>query len=193
MVLRIYRRHMPHWRLEGATYWVTWCLHRNQPTLLPAERDLVVSVLRHFEGQRFALDAFVVMDDHVHLVVTPMPRIELEQIVHSWKSVSAWRLQREHGRRGAVWHNEYHDRIVRNDGELAQKIRYLQRNPAGRWPGIDGYPWVWWRGAPGARPISGLGTEARPTPSSPARPTPSSPARPTPSSPASSPAPPASP
>lgn len=111
MPLRIYRRRLPHWRLEGSTYFVTWCLHRTQSSLRAVEREMVQRVLRHFEGMRFDLRAFVVMDDHVHVVVTPMDPFQLECLVHSWKSYSAWRLQREMGRKGAVWQDEYHDRI----------------------------------------------------------------------------------
>lgn len=145
MQVRVYRRHLPHWRAEGATYFVTWRLHRSQPHLEPAERDLVVSVLRHFEDERYSLEAYVIMNDHVHVVVTPRPGIELEEVLHSWKSFSAKRLQREHRRSGAVWQNEYHDRIVRDDAELTRKIRYVQRNPVRRWPECHHYPWVWWR------------------------------------------------
>lgn len=141
--LRVYRRNLPHWRLDGASYFVTWCLHRRQADLIPAERDLVVEVLRHFEGLRFVLHGFVVMNDHVHVVVTPSRGRPLEQVVHSWKSVSAWRLQREHGRRGAIWQNEYYDRLLRNAGERTQKIRYVLQNPIRRWPGITTYRWVW--------------------------------------------------
>ena len=118
-------------------------MRRKQGTLTPAERDLVVSTLRHFEGRRFVLHAFVVMDDHVHVVVTPEPGVELEQVVHSWKSFAAWRLQRECGRVGPIWRDESYDRIVRTEWELAQKVAYVLRNPLRRWPEAEHYPWVW--------------------------------------------------
>jgi REP element-mobilizing transposase RayT len=148
MELRVYRRHLPHWRVEGATYFVTWRLYRFQPPLEPEERDLVALVLRHFEGRRYTFHAYVVMYDHVHLVVTPMPGVDLEKILHSLKSYSARRLQREHGRSGAVWQNESHDRIIRNEGELDRTINYVRGNPRRRWPEIEGYRWVWCRAMP---------------------------------------------
>ena len=89
MSLRIYRRDLPHLRLDGATYWVTWNLRRRQSPLRPAERAIVASTIRHFDGVQFDLHAFVVMDDHVHVVVTTTPGVALEAIVHSWKSFSA--------------------------------------------------------------------------------------------------------
>ena len=146
MSLRIYRRDLPHLRLDGATYWVTWNLRRRQSPLRPAERAIVASTIRHFDGVQFDLHAFVVMDDHVHVVVTTTPGVALEAIVHSWKSFSAWRLQREEGRPGALWQEECYDRIVRDDQELTQKVSYVLNNPRRRWPGIIRYEWAWARG-----------------------------------------------
>lgn len=146
MSFRTYRRRLPHWRLEGATYFVTWRLHRVQRPLDPEERDHVVATIRHFDSTRYALSAFVVMDDHVHVVVTPSQGVELERIVHSWKSHTAWRLQRECARSGPVWQDEYYDRVLRNEAEVLQKIRYILNNPGRRWPGFWPYPWLWARG-----------------------------------------------
>jgi hypothetical protein len=59
----VYRRRLPHWRLNGATYFVTWRLQRSQHALSPAERSMVVKALRFFEKDRYDLFAYVVMDD----------------------------------------------------------------------------------------------------------------------------------
>jgi len=37
----------------------------------PAKREVVAGALRHFDGERYALDAFVVMPNHVHALVVP--------------------------------------------------------------------------------------------------------------------------
>ena len=141
----VYQRKLPHWRADAATYFVTWRIDRARPDLDPAERDLVSLALRHFDGERYELLAYVVMNDHVHVVVTPRPGRNLEQIVHSWKSYSAHRLRA--GRSGRVWQPEYYDRIIRNEAELSQKIEYTLGNPFTRWPDLTEYPWVWTRWA----------------------------------------------
>ena len=130
--------------MEGATYFVTWRLHRSQRSLAPSERDLVAQTLGYFDQVRYRLLAWVVMDDHVHVIVTPITPWELSKITHSWKSVSANRLQRLFGRRFAVWQHESHDRLIRRRGELAQKVQYVRDNPVRRWPGTSEYRWVWW-------------------------------------------------
>jgi REP element-mobilizing transposase RayT len=69
--LSIYRRRLPHWRIEGAIYFVTWRVARDASELAGTERDVVVSVLKHFNRARYVLFAYVVMNDHVHVLVQP--------------------------------------------------------------------------------------------------------------------------
>jgi hypothetical protein len=52
---RTYRRCLPHWRLEGACYFVTWRLRQAQPDLEPAERELVLGALRFHHGTKYTL------------------------------------------------------------------------------------------------------------------------------------------
>ncbi len=63
--------------------------------------------------------------------------------MHSWKSYIANRVQRDHGRTGAIWQQETYDRIVRNLEELAEKLGYIVGNPGKRWPDVGAYVWVW--------------------------------------------------
>ena len=69
-----YRRRLPHWRLKGAAYFVTWRRNRSQLDLTPAERSTIVAALRYSDGERYNLDGYVVMNDHVHVLVSPRPR-----------------------------------------------------------------------------------------------------------------------
>jgi len=140
---RYYRRRLPHWRVDDAIYFVTWRLAKTQPGLDPSEQDLVTSAVKHFEGRRYQLMALVVMNDHVHVLLSMSERYRLEDVIHSWKSFTANRLQRDHGRCGAVWQDEYFDRIVRDEQELGQKFDYIQGNPWTRWPELETYKWIW--------------------------------------------------
>jgi putative transposase len=143
----IYRRRMPHWRLENSVYLVTWRLHKSQKKIAAAEREIIVSILRHFDGQRFELFAFVVMPDHVHVLVRPCEGYLLHELVHSWKSYSAYRLQMEGGREGRIWQEDYFDRIMRDEAEFIEKAQYILNNPLKIEPQIDAYPWVWVKSA----------------------------------------------
>jgi hypothetical protein len=118
---------------------------------------MVVSALRHFEGTRYRLHAYVVMNDHVHVLVEPLNGHELGAITHSWKSYTANQFQRRFGRQGAVWQDESLDRIVRDEAEFLEKAQYTQYNPFKRWPELAEYEWV------GFPQWERTGTEACPT------------------------------
>src|SRR5512143_1138604 len=80
-----YHRRLPHWRLDGSIYFVTWRLAFGQPDLNDAERQLVADALLFFNGRRYALIAFVVMNDHVHVLVQPREGESLQDLMRSWK------------------------------------------------------------------------------------------------------------
>jgi hypothetical protein len=67
-----YRRRMPHWRLPGSIYFVTWRLLPSQAELSNDECGVIMGALKHFAGSRYELYACVVMHDHVHLLVKPL-------------------------------------------------------------------------------------------------------------------------
>ena len=52
-----YTRHLPHWRLKGAAYFVTWRLAKGHPDLTVEEREIVWNALRFFDGVRYVLAA----------------------------------------------------------------------------------------------------------------------------------------
>lgn len=139
-----YRRVLPHWRLAGAIYFVTWRLHTDQTPLTVLERDQIAQVIRYFDGERFELFAYVVMNDHVHALLRPHRTVKLQQVIHSWKSYSTAVLNCG-GRRGKVWQREYYDHVIRGDEDFNQKLAYIMDNPYRRWPGIESYPWAWCR------------------------------------------------
>jgi carbamoylphosphate synthase large subunit/REP element-mobilizing transposase RayT len=91
--------------------------------------ELVANALRHFDGRRYYLDAYVVMPNHVHVLVQPMPGYALKDIVRSWKSFSAREINKILGRSGTLWMQESFDRIVRDWDSLVRCRQYVARNP----------------------------------------------------------------
>jgi REP element-mobilizing transposase RayT len=110
--------------------------HLNNPVLA----DLVAKALTHFDSQRYRLDAWATMPNHVHVVFTPFEPHTLPKILHSWKSYSATRANEILGQRGTFWHREYYDRIVRDDKDLAHTIEYVLANPGKA--RLKNWPWT---------------------------------------------------
>ena len=95
----------------------------------PEIANLVEESLLHFNGVRYALHAWVVMPNHVHVVLTPSAGFNLAEILHSWKSFTASKINRKLGRNGQLWQRESFDHLVRNQESLLRFIAYTHDNP----------------------------------------------------------------
>ena len=90
----------------------------------------VAAALRHFDGERYALGHFVVMPNHVHVLVRPLAGHTLSEILKSWKSFTASEINQSLGRTGTLWQDESFDHIVRTPQALEQFAEYIRQNPA---------------------------------------------------------------
>jgi REP element-mobilizing transposase RayT len=91
--------------------------------------DKVQESLLHFDGARYRLHAWVVMSNHVHVVLTPIEGWELSQILHSWRSYTAKECNKLLGRTGRFWWKDAWDRFVRDERHYFSAIRYIEYNP----------------------------------------------------------------
>ena len=93
--------------------------------------------LRHYE-----VGAFVVMPNHVHVLV--IPRTSIAKLTRRLKGYTARQANRMLGRTGgAFWQPESYDHWVRSEQEWGRIIRYIENNPvvAGLAVRSEGYPW----------------------------------------------------
>lgn len=97
----------------------------------PAVRKIVADAIRHFEGERYLLREWIVMPNHVHVVVSPMVGHDLSEIAHSWKSFAANQINRLLSRTEKLWQKEPFDHIVRGPDELERIEQYIHDNPRG--------------------------------------------------------------
>ncbi len=97
----------------------------------PEVRSEMEAVLRHLDGKAtgYALDEFVIMPNHVHVLMAPKPEQSLSEITRAWKSVSAHRINKLLSRRGPLWQEESWDHIVRSERHLNRYRQYIQDNP----------------------------------------------------------------
>ena len=104
---------------------------------------IVQDALLFFDGQRYALHAWVVMPNHVHVLFTPETGWELSQIAHSWKSFTSTQCNKAINRRGQFWQPEPFDRYIRDEKHYQNAIRYIENNPvnAGLCEKPQDWPW----------------------------------------------------
>ncbi len=95
----------------------------------PEIKELVEKALKHFDGERYILDEFVVMPNHVHVIVIPKKDWTLDKITHSWKSFTANEINKITGNTGQVWMHESFDHIIRSEKQLHKIRQYIKNNP----------------------------------------------------------------
>lgn len=114
---------------------------------MPEVAQVVIENWRYFHNKRYQLMAYVVMPNHVHILIRMFEGITLSSIVHGWKSYTAKKILgilKDAGEPPAlpIWQAEYWDRYIRNQRHLDAAVNYIHQNPvhAGlvktpcRWP-----------------------------------------------------------
>ena len=104
---------------------------------------LFVDVLRSLVAERkFTLLDFVIMPDHVHLLLTVENETTIEKAMQLIKGRYSHRLTKEFGHLGEVWQRGFSEVQVMNAESLAQYRAYIAANPvkAGLIDSPDQYP-----------------------------------------------------
>ncbi len=103
--------------------------------------------IHYLDGKKYALYAAVILTDHFHLIIQPMEKARdayysLPEIMHGIKSFTAHKVGKP------LWQHENFDRIIRNKGELFEKINYMLKNPvkAGLVGDYTAYKWLFYIG-----------------------------------------------
>jgi len=108
----------------------------------PAIASMVVEAIRHRDPGHYQLHSYVVMANHVHMLITP--RAPVSQIMQSLKRFTGREGNRILGLTGQpFWQDESYDRLVRNDEEFNRIMRYIEMNPvnAGLVTAPEDFPW----------------------------------------------------
>lgn len=152
-----YQRRLPHWELPGSSYFITFRTHKNvgQPfqaantanTFQPASQlnmpNLLEEALWFFHQERYLLDAYVIMPDHVHLLIRPTQGNTLAKIMQGLKGYTAMELNKIMKRKGSFWQDENFDHLIRNGADWLDKFEYIHNNPvkAGLVENPEDYPY----------------------------------------------------
>ncbi|MEZ6124652.1 MAG: transposase [Planctomycetaceae bacterium] len=95
----------------------------------PETAEIVAGALHHFDGDRYYLDSFIVMPNHVHALVQFRPPTTLRKQLESWLHFSATQINRHLGTRGRFWQSEPFDHLVRSAEQFQYLQRYIRENP----------------------------------------------------------------
>jgi putative transposase len=87
---------------------------------------LFLDTLAHYREQRkFLLHEFVIMPDHIHVLLTPAPEFSLERAMQFIKGGFSYRLKF----RGPVWQQSFTNHRVRDFHDYENHCGYIRMNP----------------------------------------------------------------
>ncbi len=125
-------------------------------------RLLIETLLDYRAQKKYLLHEFVVMPDHVHILLTPSPEMSLERAVRFVKGGYSYRLGQEEKLK--IWQPSFTNHRIRDSNDYQRHCEYIRLNPvrarfvveAARYPyssanlafGLDGAP-------PGLKPNLG--------------------------------------
>ena len=127
----------------GDLHFVTFSCHRRRPLLkTPQSRQVVEATLervRAWYGARII--GYVIMPEHVHLLVSEPERATLSVAIQMLKQIVGRKLSPSD--KTSFWQRRYYDRNIHSTKERVNALRYIHRNPVKR--GLVELPeeWPW--------------------------------------------------
>ncbi len=135
-------RGLKRYQQSGDLHFITFSCYRRQPLLAEASaKSLFQQALEQTRRQYgFRVTGYVVMPEHVHLLVSEPERATLARALQALKQSVSRRLIAGHPH---FWQARYYDFNVCRQKKRVEKLRYLHRNPVKR--GLVEKPedWVW--------------------------------------------------
>lgn len=92
--------------------------------------QIVADSLHYFDGDRYVLGDFVVMPNHVHLLVQFPSVGQLKSQGESWRTFTARKINEALAQRGQFWQDEGFDHLVRSPEQFEYLRGYIADNPA---------------------------------------------------------------
>lgn len=149
-------------RYYGAGYchFITTSCYQRLPLLGSVRnRELLVHVLEQVRRRyHFVLLGYVVMPEHVHLLIREPERGDPSRVMQAIKQGFARRLltrlrqaanQQQLSlwtgpvERGRIWQPRFYDFVVYSDHKRVEKLRYMHRNPVKRGLVLEPEQWAW--------------------------------------------------
>ena len=151
---------LKHFDHDGRARFITFCTHRRMPVLTNSSFQAIVarSIGNTRDKFGYKMIGYVLMPEHVHLVIIPDEGIEIGKIIGEIKRVSSKEIHkclklansalirkltvvRNRVERFAFWQRRCYDHNCRTEKSLWEKVNYCHNNPVKR--GLVNSPELW--------------------------------------------------
>jgi putative transposase len=124
----------------GHLHFITFSCARKRPILdTPESRDALLRILEETrQKHRFDVAGYVVMPNHVHLLLTEPEEGKLSISIQVLKQRFSRTRSEEY-----VWEPRYYDFNVYTERKRIEKLRYIHRNPVTRNLVTEPHLWHW--------------------------------------------------
>jgi putative transposase len=136
---------LPRLAIAGLVHHVIQRGHNRQPIFLDDDDRLTyLHALRESAAlHRVAVHAYVLMSDHLHLLVTPPTAEALSKMLQAIGRRYVAAFNRRHDRIGTLWDGRFRATVVEAGPHLLTCMRYIEQNPQRSMPPVPAadYPW----------------------------------------------------
>jgi len=108
----------------------------------PAIAELAENTIRFFDGERYQLQAWVIMPNHIHLLVDVW-QTPLTQLIKSWKQFIAREANKLLKREGTFLQREYWDTLMEDEAQRRKAVHYIETNPVKAGIVREASEWAW--------------------------------------------------
>jgi len=117
--------------ISGQIYFITVCCVRQENLLAihEAARAAARTLHKMHVDKYIHLRAWVLMPDHIHLLIELTETQTLSEAIGRINSCVAKAINKALNRSGTVWQGAYFDRALRKDEDIETVVDYLLNNP----------------------------------------------------------------
>jgi putative transposase len=120
-----------HRTAPACTYFVTTKTWQNRALFKVAKVAEVVAdrLFNYRDRGTYLLHEFVIMPDHLHLLLTPRISASLERAIMLIKGGSSHEIHRVRGHKMEIWQAGFYDVTVRDEADYHARQQYIWMNP----------------------------------------------------------------
>jgi putative transposase len=136
---------LPRLAIAGHPHHLIQRGNNRQPIVVDdTDRRLYLDILREASTlHRVALHAYVLMDDHAHLLATPYDAGALSDALQMLGRRYVGAFNRRHGRSGTLWEGRYRSGVVESGPFFLACMRYIEQNPVRAGLVASAEQWLW--------------------------------------------------
>ena len=125
---------LKHYEQPGYWYFITTTTFNGMPIFANRKNaQIIANVLYNLrKRKKLHILSWVIMPEHVHFITVPL-EYSLAKIMQELKKSSSRLINRFNNTPGhRIWLSGYHDRVIRDEEELRNKMNYIHLNPVKR-------------------------------------------------------------